>query len=149
VVTVRPAGPQDVRAIRALAAAAYAPYAERIGRLPAPVAADYAAAVARGQVWIAALDDAVAGFIVLVVKPDHLLLENIAVRPAEQGTGIGSRLLTLAEEQAALLGLTEIRLYTNIAMTENLAYYPRRGFVETHRGEQDGYSRVYFAKRLR
>lgn len=33
-------------------------------------------------------------------------------------------------------------------MTENLDYYPRRGYRETHRGEQDGYQRVYFTKTL-
>jgi hypothetical protein len=33
-------------------------------------------------------------------------------------------------------------------MTENLAYYPRRGYVETHRTVADGFSRVYFSKRL-
>ena len=34
-------------------------------------------------------------------------------------------LLDRAEGDAAELGLTEIRLYTNEAMTENLSYYPR------------------------
>jgi GNAT superfamily N-acetyltransferase len=55
-------------------------------------------------------------------------------------------LLALAEEQARGLGLGEIRLYTNEAMTENLAYYPRHGYAETHRAEQDGFNRVFFRK---
>ena len=33
-------------------------------------------------------------------------------------------------------------------MTENLAFYPHRGFHETGRGLQDGYHRVFFAKTL-
>jgi hypothetical protein len=33
-------------------------------------------------------------------------------------------------------------------MTENLAYYPRHGYIETHRAEDGGYSRVYFSKHL-
>jgi hypothetical protein len=33
-------------------------------------------------------------------------------------------------------------------MTENLALYSRLGYVETHRGEEKGYSRVYMEKRL-
>jgi hypothetical protein len=33
-------------------------------------------------------------------------------------------------------------------MTENLDYYPRKGYVETHRGEQVGYRRVFFTKTL-
>jgi hypothetical protein len=44
--------------------------------------------------------------------------------------------------------LPEIRLYTNEAMTENLDYYPRRGYRETHRATQDGYQRVFFSKAL-
>jgi hypothetical protein len=41
------------------------------------------------------------------------------------------------------------RLYTNAAMTENLAYYPRRGYIETHRAAQDGFHRVFFRKPVR
>ncbi len=146
--TVRQAEPDDVPALRAVAAAAYAPYLDRIGRPPAPVSADYAAAVARGEVWVAVGADGVIGLLVLVARPDHLLLENIAVHPAAQRGGVGACLLARAEDQAACLSLTEIRLYTNVAMTENLAYYPRHGYVQTHRAVQDGYSRVYFAKHL-
>jgi len=43
-------------------------------------------------------------------------------------------------------GLSQVRLYTNEAMTENLAYYPRRGYAETHRAEQGGFRRVFFSK---
>jgi GNAT superfamily N-acetyltransferase len=148
VLELRKAEPQDVAAIRVVAAAAYEPYVARIGRPPAPLTADYAGAVGRGEVWVAVTDGVIAGLLVLIPAPDHLLLENIAVLPAAQGTGVGSRLLALAEDQSRALGLREIRLYTNAKMTENLAYYPRHGYVETHRGEGDGFSRVYFAKRL-
>ena len=30
----------------------------------------------------------------------------------------------------------------------NLSYYPRRGYVETHRAGQDGFRRVYFRNPL-
>ena len=148
-VRVRRAEPGDVAGIAGIAAAAYAPYVARIGRPPAPMEADYAGAVARGEVWVAQRDRYLAGLLVLRPMPGYLLLENVAVDPAHQGGGVGARLLALAEQQAALLGLDEIRLYTNAAMTENLAYYPRHGYAETGRGEQDGFQRVFFAKRLR
>jgi len=57
-------------------------------------------------------------------------------------------LLALADDEARRLRLPEIRLYTNEVMTENLAYYPRHGYIETHRAEQDGFRRVFFSKRL-
>jgi len=148
VVTVRLADHDDVDVLRAIAAAAYQPYIARIGRPPAPMTADYDQAVRSGQTWVAVQDGQISGFVVLVAEPGYLLVENLAVRPAAQGRGIGSRLLAQAEQHAHRLGLSEIRLYTNEAMTENLAYYPRRGYIETHRSDQDGFHRVFFRKPL-
>ena len=146
--TVRRAEASDVAALRQVASEAYRDYVPRIGRPPAPMSADYAEAVRGGQAWAAAADGEIVGLLVLAVRPDHLLLENVAVRPSAQRCGVGARLLAFAEEQARGLGRDEIRLYTNEAMTENLAYYPRRGYAETHRAEQDGFRRVFFRKRL-
>jgi GNAT superfamily N-acetyltransferase len=138
----------DVPDLESIAQAAYLPYVARMGFLPPPAAADYAAAVARGEVWLASISANLVGMIVLIAKPDHLLLENVAVLPSMQGFGIGTGLLSFAEAQACELGLAEIRLYTNVAMTENQALYRRRGYVETHRAAASGLSRVFFTKRL-
>jgi GNAT superfamily N-acetyltransferase len=146
VLTIRLAGPGDADALRGIAAEAYRHYVPRIGREPAPMTTDYGQAVRVGQAWVAAADGPIEGFIILIEKPGYLLLDNVAVRPAAQGRGIGGRLLAVAEDQARSRGLSEIRLYTNEAMTENLRYYARRGYTETHRAEQDGYRRVFFRK---
>jgi ribosomal protein S18 acetylase RimI-like enzyme len=143
---IRRAGPEDVAALRHIAAGAYAPYVARIGRPPAPMTADYARAVRERQAWAAEQDGEIAGFVILAEKPGYLLLENVAVDPTAQGRGIGGRLLALAEDYARQRGLGEIRLYTNEAMTENLSYYPRHGYSETHRAEQGGFRRVFFRK---
>jgi len=145
-VVIRRADPGDVDALRAIAAAAYQKYVTRIGRDPAPMTADYAEAVRDGQAWTATEDGRIVGFAILIPRPGYLLLENVAVLPAAQGRGIGGKLLSLAEEHARDLGLGEIRLYTNEAMTENLAYYARHGYTETHRARQDGFHRVFFRK---
>jgi ribosomal protein S18 acetylase RimI-like enzyme len=146
--SLRPAVAADVAALRAVAVAAYEGYVPRIGRRPAPMTADYPQAVRDGRVWVAVDNDIVLGLAVLFLQPDHLLLDNIAVLPSAQGQGVGTRLLTLAEAHGRRHGMSEVRLYTNEAMTENLAYYPRRGYVETHRAEQDGFRRVFFRKPL-
>ena len=148
IVVLRPALATDLAAIQTTVAAAYQVYVPRIGRRPAPMDADYADAVASGQVWVAVADGGVIGLVVLVPAGDHLLVDAVAVSPAAQGLGVGRRLLALAEEQARARGLGEVRLYTNEAMTENLTYYPRLGYVETHRAEQDGFHRVFFRKSL-
>jgi ribosomal protein S18 acetylase RimI-like enzyme len=147
-VTVRRATLADVPALYVVAHEAYLLYVPRIGRMPAPMAADYSAAAASGQAWVAEVDGQVVGLLVLVVNQDYLLIENIAVLPAVQGRGIGARLLMLAEDEARANGLGEIRLYTNEGMTENLAYYPRRGYRETRRAEENGFRRVFFSKTL-
>lgn len=146
--SVRRADGGDLDAMRELAQAAYQPYVERIGRRPAPMTADYGHAVESGQAWVALHGDHLIGLLVLEPAADHLLLENVAVAPQAQGLGVGSRLLQLAEEEARAHGLPKIRLYTNMSMSENLAYYPRRGYRETHRATQDGFHRVFFTKEL-
>lgn len=145
---MRRAHAADLDELREIAAAAYAVYTPRIGRPAAPISADYAGAIGRDEAWVAVEDGEILGLLVLIARPDHLLLENVAVRPSLQGRGVGSALLDLADREAARLGLAEIRLYTNVVMTENLAWYPRHGYAETHRAEQDGYQRVFFSRRL-
>jgi len=147
-VTIRRATPADVPALYVVVHEAYLLYVPRIGRMPAPMTADYSAAVQSGQAWVAEVDGQVLGLLVLVVCQGYLLIENIAVLPAAQRRGIGARLLTLAEDEARANGLGEIRLYTNEGMTENLAYYPRHGYRETRRAEEHGFRRVFFSKVL-
>ena len=71
--TVRKALAQDVARVREIAVAAYMPYLARIGRPPAPVTADYARAVARGEVWVAVRADVIIGLLVLVIRPRGLM----------------------------------------------------------------------------
>jgi GNAT superfamily N-acetyltransferase len=145
---LRPALPADVGALREIAASAYAVYVERIGGEPAPMTADYGRVVDAGHAWVAQRGDRVIGLLVLVPAADHLLVENVAVAPQAQGLGVGGRLLHHAEDQARLQGLREVRLYTHELMVENLAYYARRGYRETHRGTDEGFRRVFLTKVL-
>jgi N-acetylglutamate synthase-like GNAT family acetyltransferase len=97
---------------------------------------------------VADADGTVVGVLVLTFAADHVLLENIAVSPLAQGTGIGVRLLAFTDAQARERGHTEVRLYTNEAMTETLAYYARHGFRETHRAAEQGFHRVLLTRNL-
>jgi ribosomal protein S18 acetylase RimI-like enzyme len=133
-----------------LARRAYEPYLPRMaGQRPAPLDADYARAIAHDEAWvIPGPDGAVRAFVVLVPGERELLLENIAVDPAEQGRGLGRTLLDLAERRAAALGATAVRLFTHVSMTENQRIYTARGYVETGRHIEDGLGRVFYRKRL-
>jgi len=146
---IRRAHPQDRAAVEAIVHAAYAIYIERIGKPPGPMLDDYARLIADGMVSV--LEDegrTIAAIIVLVPQPDHLLLDNIAVQPEHQGQGLGRQLVAFAEAEARRLGFAELRLYTHEKMVENIALYKRLGFVETGRGHQSGYDRVFMTKRL-
>lgn len=147
-VQVRRADSSDVGAIERIVHAAFDIYVARIGRPPAPMTADYRAAVASSLVWVIEADGEVAGVVVNRVHDDHLLLDTVAVAPNAQGHGYGALLLARAEDDARELGLPEVRLLTNEAMTENQSFYPRHGYVETARGRQSGYDRVFYVKKI-
>lgn len=147
-VSIRSAQPDDAGALTMLIQESFTQYTERIGTEPGPMSTDYSALIGTGTVWIAEDGGLVIGTIVATPMDDHLLLDNLAVSPAARGLGLGILLLDWAAQHARTLGLSELRLYTNEAMTENLTFYPRRGFVETHRATVDGYRRVFYSKQL-
>jgi ribosomal protein S18 acetylase RimI-like enzyme len=146
---IRRARSQDRAEVEAIVAAAYGKYVERIGKPPGPMLDDYGALIAAGAVSVRTeADGTMAGLIVLLPKPDHLLLDNVAVRPDRQGRGVGRELMAFAESEAHRLGHPELRLYTHALMAENIALYRRLGFIETGRGHDSGYDRVFMAKRV-
>jgi ribosomal protein S18 acetylase RimI-like enzyme len=143
---IRVARAGDLAAVRAVARAAYALYVPRIGREPAPMVADFAAAQAAGHLWVA--EDPVAGFVVAYPRGDHWHLENVAVDPVAQGAGLGLALIAHVEALARASGAQAVELYTNAKMIENRALYPRLGYAETGRAIEDGFDRVFYRKPL-
>jgi GNAT superfamily N-acetyltransferase len=143
---LRRADDRDVDAIRDLVAAAYEDYAPLLGRTPIPMLADHAAAVREHDVWVLDGDGVIVGVLELVVRADHLWIENVAIAPERQGRGLGRRLLAHAEDEARRRGLAEIGLLTNERYIDNIAMYQRHGYRETHREPHLGTDLVYFRK---
>jgi ribosomal protein S18 acetylase RimI-like enzyme len=146
-VRIRQARAADVPSVRDIVERAYGVYVERIGRRPMPMDDDYTQKVREGCVFVAD-EDIVVGLIVLIRKSNHVLIENIAVDPRRQGTGVGRALLGYAEIDAHRHQLVVLRLYTNAAMTENLALYKSLGYREDERRREGAYERVFLSKRL-
>jgi ribosomal protein S18 acetylase RimI-like enzyme len=145
---IRSATPDDAAAVQDVVQAAYAHYVARIGQPPGPMRDDYSRRIAAGQVWVLQAGPRIAGILVLEDTADALLLDNIAVRPDCQGAGHGRTLMAFAEAEARRRGHRAIRLYTHVLMTENQALYRRLGYVETGRGTQAGFARVFMVKPL-
>jgi GNAT superfamily N-acetyltransferase len=146
--SIRPASIGDLPRVAQIVRDAYANYMPRIGRPPGPMLDDYRQRIQARQVWIATDGKNAIGAVVLLPKPDHLLLDNVAVDPAFQGSGVGRLLIGFAEDEARRRGYPEIRLYTHEKMHENISMYAHLGYEETGRGEQDGFARVFFRKNL-
>jgi ribosomal protein S18 acetylase RimI-like enzyme len=145
---IRRAQLEDATAITACVAAAYSQYIARIGKPPAPMLDDYAELIRQHKVFVLAEGNNIIGVLVLIQKEQNFLLDNIAVHPAYQGRGFGRRLIELAEAEALRLDFSNIILYTNLQMTENIELYKKLGFVETERKQEQGYERVYMQKFL-
>jgi GNAT superfamily N-acetyltransferase len=129
----RRASAADAAAVRALTRAAYVKWVALIGREPKPMTADYDHAVRAHMIDLYERGGDLLGLVEIIPQPDHLLIENIAVRPDQQGKGLGDILLAHAEDCARSLGLGEVRLYTNAMFAANLAFYAKRGYAEFRR----------------
>jgi N-acetylglutamate synthase-like GNAT family acetyltransferase len=109
---------------------------------------DYSNVIRTSQVHVAEREGSILGVLELLVTDQGFLLESIAVDPSAQGTGIGRRLLLLAEHEAKRQGFDSIYLMTNEKMTENQELYARIGYVLFDRQTVHGYSRVLMRKSL-
>jgi ribosomal protein S18 acetylase RimI-like enzyme len=145
---IRPAVLEDAAGIRALTRAAYAKWVALIGREPLPMQADYERAVAEHTIDLLIVDDALAGLVETIVRPDHLWIENVAVAPEQQGRGFGCLLLDHAERRAIHAGCPEIRLLTNQAFAANLELYARRGYIVNRTEPFRGGTTVHMSKRI-
>ena len=146
---IRPGRLSDAWSVRACAVAAYSRYVAAIGCPPAPMVADFDALIAVGSLHVAeGKGGNLTGFIVFYPEEGAMMLENVAVHPDAAGRGIGRTLIAFCEGEARRAGLPAVTLYTNAAMTGNLALYPRLGYARTGRRTEDGFDRVYFRKSL-
>jgi ribosomal protein S18 acetylase RimI-like enzyme len=146
VVDIRIAHEEDADAIRALTREAYAKWVDLIGREPLPMRVDYSDAIRKHRFDLLYVGDRLAALIETVPEGDCLLIENVAVLPAFQGRGFGTRLLKLAEELAASSGLAGMRLYTNKLFLPNIRLYETLGYRVEREEELNGGVAVHMMK---
>jgi ribosomal protein S18 acetylase RimI-like enzyme len=125
---LRRAVASDAEAVAALTREAYTKWIAVIGRAPKPMTADYEVAIRDHRIDVLEQEGTLLALIETIQEPDHLLIENLAVAPAQQGRGHARRLMAHAETLTKELGLREIRLYTNRLFAENVAFYRELGY---------------------
>ena len=147
-VQLEPARREDLPFVTGCAEMSYKIYVQRIGKPPAPMVADFPAALSQGELEVISANGEKAGFLISQMRHGDLYVENVAVHPDFQGRGIAKALFSILEQRAMQNDLSAIELYTNEKMTENLAFYPKLGFAEINRRSEAGFNRVYFRKTL-
>ncbi|CUW86865.1 GNAT family N-acetyltransferase [Agrobacterium sp. CG160-95] len=126
--------PHEALIVKEISAAAYIPaYLQIVGAAPEPAFEDYLPRISAEQVWFSVTDGETSGLVVLESHHRYLMIYSIAVSPIFQGRGIGKSLLRFAELHALECGIGELRLYTNMRMTKNIALYSDCGFEECGR----------------
>lgn len=142
------AGSQDETPLVDLARRAYEVFIPVMNAVPAPMTADYGALIREAEVWVQRGEAGHLGAsLVLVPQDAYLLIDSIAVDPVRQGEGLGRQLLVMAQDRAREMGYGEVRLYTNVLMKANRAWYKRSGFEETGE-EQRGDKRIVHLRRM-
>lgn len=150
------ATPQDIPTLKSLIDAAYSKYIPLIGRPPAPMTTDYTSLPPTYEIYIltspnSSTPSRILGSIILApdkIDVTALHINNLVVDPTCQGKGYGKVLMMFAEVTAKSKALGVLTLYTNVKMEENLIVYPRMGFEEVERRNEDGFERVFFRKVL-
>lgn len=133
-VDVRPARGDDAADLRAIERAAGEAF-RGIGMAAVaddePMAVEVLAAYAAdGRSWVAEVDGAVAGYVVVDVVDDCAHVEQISVHPDHQGRGVGRALLAAVDRWAVEHGLPALTLTTFRDVPWNAPLYRHLGFVD-------------------
>jgi GNAT superfamily N-acetyltransferase len=119
----------DLEAIEAFQHRAYAANRAILGVEPLPLQARYADVLRDHEIWIAEAGGTIEGILILAIRDRDLLIWSLAVEPALQGQGVGTRLIGFAERRAREFGHPHVRLYTGLPLGKNIAWYLRHGFA--------------------
>lgn len=113
-----------------------------------------------GECWLALQGESLVGTVTVVtpyVAPEGYPAPagagsfwQLAVDPSQRGTGLGQRLLSLAEARVAELGAEQVVIDTSSRATDLVGWYRRRGYVlvGTWRWDVTNYGSVVLLKDL-
>ena len=143
---IRIAAPADISGIKACEEQAFDLSKRRGNTRDTSQSAVMAAQIDEGQVHVIQESSLILGYISFTSSFDHLFVDAIAVLPDHHRKGLGSRLLTHAEEAAADRGLGSVKLFTDGQIAGNNLFYQRLGYQETDRCVDENFSRIFYSK---
>jgi ribosomal protein S18 acetylase RimI-like enzyme len=151
--TFRKAAPSEREDAQRILWTAFTPYIRGLGReITAQHYTFLAAAIERGDVYLAVDGDEIVGVAATERRDVGLYIDRLGVDPARQGTGLGSFMLERVEEIARSSGLKELSLETAEMAVGNVRLYRRHGFEIVRRGPpshgMDAHMRVFMVKPL-
>jgi GNAT superfamily N-acetyltransferase len=151
--TFRPALASERDAADRVLRAAFTPYMRRLGReIPADYYKWLPASIERGDVYVAADANGLAGVAATERRDTSLYIDRLAVDPARQASGLGSWLLVHLEQVARARGDRTMSLQTAEMMDHLIRLYSRHSFEIVHRGPPthglDPHTRVHMVKPL-
>lgn len=102
----------------------------------------FAQLIAGDQAYVVlAQDTAPTGFALITLRPSRYYagpiatLDELYVRPALRGQGIGSRIMELAESRARTLGVGEVQINVDEVDKAARRFYGRRGYSNIEAGQ--------------
>ena len=151
--TFRKAAPSERDDVQRILWTAFTPYIRNLGReITVHHYAFLAAAIERGDVYLALQDGEIVGVAATERRGDGIYIDRLGVAPGRQGTGLGGFLLERVEEIARSSGLKELSLETAEMAEGNIRLYRRHGFEIVHRRPpthgMDAHMRVIMVKPL-
>jgi DNA-binding MarR family transcriptional regulator/GNAT superfamily N-acetyltransferase len=102
-----------------------------------------------GLLLVATLHAEPVGCAALKLRPaGHAEVKRMWVSPSVRGLGLGRRLLTEVEAEAAARGVRTLRLETNRTLSEAIALYRTSGYREVPAFNDEPYAHHWFEKTL-
>jgi GNAT superfamily N-acetyltransferase len=149
--TFRKAVPSERDDAERILRTAFTPYIRKLGReISAGHYAFLAAAIERGDVYLAVDGIEIVGVAATERRDDGIYIDRLGIAPARQGTGLGSFMLERIEEVARSSGLRGLSLMTAEMAEGNIRLYRRHGFEIVRRGppghDMDAHPRVHMVK---
>ena len=144
--TLRVATLGDLECIDALVAAAFQRHVTNMGFPPVQLLRDTSEQIEAGEIWV--YGDPITGVMSISEVGDSLLIENMAVHPSVQRSGIGRRLIEHAEQMATNWRLRRVVLVRNAPMVKHRDFYAHVGYLEADRRTEHGSRQVFMEKIL-